>query len=78
MVSHDRVAGAFRSTRGPDAGAVAIHWLAARGEPMRATPGMFDPFAALSGALGQAAAAIARLDALLNQASARGTRCHCR
>ena len=38
---------------------------AARGEPMRAAPGMFDRFAALSGALEQAAAAIARLDALL-------------
>ena len=32
---------------------------------MRAAPGMFDQFAALSGALEQAAAAIARLDALL-------------
>ena len=39
--------------------------VAARGEPMRATPRMFDRFAALSGALEQAAAAIARLDALL-------------
>ncbi len=37
----------------------------ARGEPMRAAPGMFDRFAALSGALEQAVAAIARLDALL-------------
>src|SRR5271165_7007900 len=38
---------------------------AARGEPMRAAPGMFDRFAALSGALEQAAAAVARLDVLL-------------
>ena len=38
---------------------------AARGERMRAAPGMFDRFAALPGALEQAAAAIARLDALL-------------
>ncbi len=37
---------------------------AARGEPVGATPGMFDRFAALSGALQRAAAAIARLDAL--------------
>ena len=37
----------------------------ARGEPMRSTPAMFDRFAALSAALEQAAAAIARLDALL-------------
>ena len=37
---------------------------AARG-PLGATPGMFDQFAALSGALKQAAAAFARLDALL-------------
>ena len=39
----------------------------ARGEPMRATPAMFDQFAALSAALEQAAAAIARLDALLTE-----------
>ena len=37
---------------------------AARGEPVGATPGIFDRFAVLSGALEQAAA-IARLDALL-------------
>ena len=37
---------------------------AARGEPVGATPGIFDQFAVLSGPLEQAAA-IARLDALL-------------
>ena len=37
----------------------------ARGEPVGVAPGMFDQFSALSAALEQAAAAIARLDALL-------------
>ncbi len=40
--------------------------ITARGESIRAAPAMFDRFAALSAALEQAAAAIARLDALLS------------